>query len=296
MVVGGDDAEADESAGASPRCDTAASGPGVVADRGAFSLSDDVLAELSEELAEAGIKDDQAAAEHQQRLAADEDLVAELAADNFAGVFYEKFTDRLTNYSLGVLPVLILSGRMFQRCAARGFDVKPSDEEIAALRSDADTRMGLACGTVANALPWFRDHALVKGGWKAAGGACLTTYFIGACDFFFPNELRAWRREREFAQHLLRDGQDLMLIAGADRRTPSPEATAVGNLWVHQRIAGSDDQVRKILFLKSHGYQHAEIVEALGGTLSVRAVEGVLHRWRKKEQIKLRRDESHERQ
>lgn len=282
VVVGGDGAEADEPAASSPRCDSSGPGPEDLFDREASPPDEEA--------------DEEAAREKNQRLAADQELVNELAADNFAGSLYDRFTDQLTRYALGVLPALISSGEIFQRVAARGFDLKPSSEEIAELRRDAGTRQSLAGATVANALPWFRDHALVKGGWSAARGACLTTYFVGACDFYFPNQMRAWRREQQHTQHLLRADQDLVLLAGADDTVPGPEAAAIGNLWVNERIGDADDRIRMILFLKINGYSYEEIAEACGGTISVRAVEGLVYRWRKKLQIELRKGESDERQ
>jgi hypothetical protein len=46
---------------------------------------------------------------------------------------------------------------------------------------------------VALALPRFREHALIGGGWRLDGGASLPTYFMGACLYIFPNEFRKRR-------------------------------------------------------------------------------------------------------
>ena len=50
---------------------------------------------------------------------------------------------------------------------------------------------------VADALVYFREHALVQGGWSPTGGASLTTFFVGACVQVFPNVFRAWVKEHQ---------------------------------------------------------------------------------------------------
>jgi transposase len=56
-----------------------------------------------------------------------------------------------------------------------------------------------------------------------------------------------------------------------------------GNGQVCDALARADDREAAIVALTVDGYTQEEIAEVLGEK-SIRAVEGVLHRWRKKEQ------------
>jgi hypothetical protein len=91
---------------------------------------------------------------------------------------------------MGVMRGWMHSGYIFKLCAARGFALHPSDFELEELSRDSDVREELAIVTVALALPRFREHALVGGGWRFDGGATLSTYFMGGRLYVFPNELR----------------------------------------------------------------------------------------------------------
>jgi transposase len=62
-----------------------------------------------------------------------------------------------------------------------------------------------------------------------------------------------------------------------------PEALTVGALQFREDLERLDPRSRAVLTLTLAGYSQDEIVELLGET-SIRAVEGVLYRWRKEEQ------------
>jgi hypothetical protein len=61
---------------------------------------------------------------------------------------------------------------------------------------------------------------------------------------------------------------------------------ATGNTRVCEQLQAADPRARAILALTIDGYQQDEIAELLGET-SVRAVEGVLYRWRVQEKQRM---------
>ena len=136
--------------------------------------------------------------------------------------------------------------------------------------------------TVALALPRFREQALVGGGWRFEGGASLATYFMGACLYVFPNEVRKRRAQRK-KWRLQDNGDPGLAPPPAEGRTDDPCVITVGNQRVCEDLMRVDERTRAIVALTIDGWSQEEILELLDET-SVRAIEGVLHRWRKKEQ------------
>ena len=65
-----------------------------------------------------------------------------------------------------------------------------------------EDREDLAVETVARALPFFRQRALVEGGWKPEGGASLSTYFVNFLPFQFANAYREWHRNQKGSESL----------------------------------------------------------------------------------------------
>ncbi len=175
------------------------------------------------------------------------------------------------------------SGYIFQLTNKLGYFLNPSDSELRDLARDAGLRNELANMTVALTLPQFRQRALVNNGWRAEGGAALATYFTGACLRVFVNEYRKQLRyENEWRAHSRKDVEVISdLRSGLD-----PESIAIGNIWVETEFASLDERTRAALKLFLAGYSQSEMVELLGAG-SVRAVEGLLHRWRKSAEARL---------
>jgi DNA-directed RNA polymerase specialized sigma24 family protein len=212
-----------------------------------------------------------------ERRQADQTLIAELALDDFAGPRYERFEDELARYGISVLCGWMRSGHIFQRTAACGFALHPTDHELDELYREDTTRKALATMTVALALPDFRARALVGGGWRVDGGASLTTYFIRACLYVFPNEYRSWRNQRENWRR--QDRLDPALTTPGADHAPDPATMTLAVNRVRDHLAGLPSPTRELVALHLDGYTHAEIAELLGER-SARAVEGKLHRWR----------------
>jgi DNA-directed RNA polymerase specialized sigma24 family protein len=236
----------------------------------------DVLANMAPTFA----KDARRQQESLQRRLADQELLAELAEGKFTGRLYERFENELAGYAMAVLCGWMHSGYIFNLAAARGFTLNPSEKELDELFRKSDVREELAIMTVALALPRFREHALVDGGWRFDGGASLSTYFMGACLYVFPNELRKRRAQR--TRWHRQDHGDPQLAAPRNDKINDPGVITVGTMRVLSDLARTDPRTRAIVALTVDGYSQEEIVELLGET-SIRAVEGVLHRWRKKE-------------
>ncbi|CAL9591414.1 hypothetical protein SUDANB120_05253 [Streptomyces sp. enrichment culture] len=224
--------------------------------------------------------------EHAHRLRAsidrrmkDDRIVRILAADGFEGPRYDRFIEELVRYGISVLRGWMYSGFIFQLIARRGFGLNPHELDLEELARDSDLREELATMTVACALPRFRRRALVEGGWSAAGGASITTYFMGACAYVFPNEFRKHRAARERHLRALRRQEELYEPAVG---ILSVAEEVVGNLSVLDELGGIDNvRARAAVALTVDGYTQEEIRQLLDAP-TVRAVEGLLHRWRAK--------------
>ncbi|SOE12137.1 DNA-directed RNA polymerase specialized sigma subunit, sigma24 family [Streptomyces sp. 2323.1] len=209
---------------------------------------------------------------------ADARLVNVLAEDGFAGPRYERFEEELARYGISVMRGWMYSGFVFKLVASRGFNLLPHDVELEQLARDSDLREELAMMTVARALRRFRERALVGGGWKPAGGASITTYFMGACAYEFPNEFRRHRKEEE----RWRRGTEQEATGEPVPSVQSVAEEVLGNLRVLEDINGIENpRARAVVALTIDGYTQEEIRQMLDAP-TVRAVEAVLHRWRAK--------------
>ncbi|MGW3520565.1 hypothetical protein [Streptomyces hydrogenans] len=213
-----------------------------------------------------------------ERRMADQQLVHLLAQEGFAGLRYEVFENDLARYAISVLRAWMYSGYIFKMAASRTYGLNPHELDLERLAADSDLREELASMTVALALPRFRQRAFVEGGWNFAGGAGITTYFMGACLYDFPNEFRRYRRS-EVAQR-----EAALQPHFDDEVLPGVEAEVVGRETVRDAlkdIPAKKVRERAVVALTLDGYTQEEIKSILGEE-SVRAIEGVLHRWRKK--------------
>ncbi|MFD5858756.1 RNA polymerase sigma factor [Streptomyces chartreusis] len=217
----------------------------------------------------------------------DHKLVGLLARDGFKGPRYDRFEDGLARYGISVLRAWMHSGFIFQLVAERGLGLRPHERELEELGSNSDLREELATMTVACALVRFRQHALVEGGWTFEGGASITTYFMGACVYEFPNEFRRYRASEQRHRRALQRQQEVYELP------VSPLSAAdevLGSQYVRDVLKGiGDPRIRATVALALDGYTHEEIRELLEAT-SVRAIEGLLYRWR----MKAKRDEEGE--
>ncbi|MFE6054054.1 hypothetical protein ACFQ6N_25155 [Kitasatospora sp. NPDC056446] len=174
---------------------------------GKNDLGAPVSTEVLESLYAEGSRDSREARRQQESIdqrMADHRIVELLAQDGFAGPRYDRFVDELARYGIAVLRAWMYSGFIFQLVAKRGFGLNPHELELEELSSNSDLRDELATMTIAQALPRFRRQAFVEGSWRFDGGASITTYFMGACAYDFPNEFRRWKSSEERQSRALR--------------------------------------------------------------------------------------------
>ncbi|MFJ3861538.1 hypothetical protein ACIPRL_35595 [Streptomyces sp. NPDC090085] len=212
------------------------------------------------------------------RRAADQQLIEILRKDGFEGHRYQVFENDLARYAISVLRAWMYSGYIFTMASSRGYGLNPHELDLERLAADSDLRDELATMTVALALPRFRQRALIEGGWTFAGGAGITTYFMGACLYDFPNEFRR-HRAGEAAQRAAQKQPQFI-----DEILPGVESEIVGREALREAIKAIPPKKlreRAVVALTLDGYTQEEIRLILGED-SVRAIEGVMHRWRKK--------------
>lgn len=210
----------------------------------------------------------------------DQRIIDLLSQDGFEGPRYERFVDELVRYGISVLRGWMHSGFIFQLVADRGFGLSPHELDLDELASNGDLRQELATMTVACALPRFRQRALIEGGWTLHGGASITTYFMGACAYDFPNEFRRYQAGEERQRRAVQRQRELY-EAPVSKLSVADEV--LGNLEVLEHLRGiQGTQARAIVALTLEGYSQEEIRHILDAT-SVRAVEGSLYRWRTKQ-------------
>ncbi|MFD8290588.1 hypothetical protein [Streptomyces lavendulae] len=216
------------------------------------------------------------------RRCSDEKTIGFLAAEGFAGSEYDRFVEELVRYGISVLRGWMHSGFIFHLVAQRGFGLTPHERDLEELARDSDVREELATMTIARALPRFRLRALVEGGWTVDGGASLTTYFMGACLYDFPNEFRRHRAAREGFRRALQQQAELYEPAVG---VLSPADQVVGELRVLEDLRNIPSiRMRTAVALTIDGYTQEEIRHVLEAP-TVRAVEGLLHRWRAKAKL-----------
>jgi DNA-directed RNA polymerase specialized sigma24 family protein len=225
--------------------------------------------------------------EQLQRRLADARLVAELAESGFTGPGYEQLQAELVRYGWAVMDAWLRRGFIFGLCARMGRPVRTTDALRHLLAEDAEERAELAAAAVAATIGRFREDALVGGGWSAAGGASLATYFVNAVVREFPNEYRRWMRATErWRRAFVAEGSSHDPAANP---VTDPAVLASDRLGVLADLRRLKPREQQIVALTIDGYSQVEIVEVLG-LGSVREVEGVLYRWRTREKRRRRRE------
>ncbi|MFF0870152.1 RNA polymerase sigma factor [Nonomuraea sp. NPDC003560] len=251
------------------------------AEQGLFDLDAPTCSEMAQAISASHTAEASQLRENLERRAADQRLRDEMALYDFSGEKYRQFENELARYGMSVLRGWMYTGYIFKLTATRRLFLTPTDAELQELHRDSDAREELATMTVALALPRFRRHALVEGGWRSEGGASLPTYFMGACLFVFPNEFRRRRAQQKRWSRAL--AQEAIMLAPDAGITVDLESQALGRIRMRDDLRRIGERTRAIVALTLDGYSQEEIAELLGEA-SVRAVEGALYRWRKSEQ------------
>ena len=212
-----------------------------------------------------------------QRRAADQQLRDELAVYDFSGPKYQKFEEELARYGTSVLRAWAYSGYIFKLVSSRGFTLYPSETELRDLHRDPEVREELANMTVAVALPRSGSvRSSTASGAMTVARACRRSSWGPACTCSRTSSVgdaSSWRS----------GGARTAAIppSACRKRTPSPTR----RYWRQARSmcwtisATSILGAGNIVALTLDQYSQDEIVELLGER-SIRAVEGVLYRWR----------------
>ncbi len=221
--------------------------------------------------------------EMEERLArrrADDELITALRARGFRGHRYEAFEEELVSYAWAVVNAWLRRGYIFKLTKRLGRPVTAGDAVQDLLERNDEEREFLAAGVVGVTVAPFRQRALIDGGWSVDGGASLPTYFLNAVVLAFPNEYRRWHTHQvKWARQFDAEGEGQVLQSD---RIVDPALAVTGLVRVRGDLARLKPREQAIVAFHYDGYSHEEIME-LTGAQSVRAVEGVLHRWRTKE-------------
>jgi len=213
------------------------------------------------------------AARRMDRLAADRELVLQLALRKYEGPEWDMFAAALAEYGYQVIAAWTRSGIIFGKCNAKGLGLRTNAE---VLRS-ADDAKELAGETVALAIRAFRDKVLIAGRWDPTRGASLKTFFIGQCIFQFPNTFRRWVAE-----------QDTMPVDAAtvgrelELQTPrrSTELMAEFARAIESLGKLPADHPTRLKVLMEMGYTQREIADLLDTT--EKAIEMKIYRKRRR--------------
>jgi DNA-directed RNA polymerase specialized sigma24 family protein len=224
-------------------------------------------------------------AEQLERRMEDRHLVEDLRSQNFAGPRYEVLAADLAAYGLVVTTSWIRRRIIYRKSAERGRPVTCPEFVREHLALDRDDRGELALETVAHALVFFRDYALVRGKWSPRGGAGLRSFFQGACVAVFANVFRTWHREFQDGLRALTYGLSHKLDEERSSLTSSvlnadPADTVAGAQWLDCELAKiKNSHLRYALeAVALHESTYAEIGDELG--LSADAVKMMLYRYR----------------
>jgi DNA-directed RNA polymerase specialized sigma24 family protein len=213
-----------------------------------------------------------------ERRVADQRLVDEVCMNGFRGPTWRELETKLIQYGMATLKAWMYTGYIFLITANNGMPLNPSMREKRLLKEDRDMRSTIAGHTVAVTLPKFKERAIRQGGWTFEGGASLTTYFVGAAAYEFPNEFRRWRRNCSPPDE--EEPGECVIDLRADH--PDPAILVLGRIHVEETLALLRPREAAIVRLNLVGYSHEEIAEMVSDS-TIRAVEGVLYRWRKAE-------------
>jgi DNA-directed RNA polymerase specialized sigma24 family protein len=204
-----------------------------------------------------------------------EALLEQLAAEGFSGALSKRFSDDLWVYGFDVLRGMVRTGSIdkVNTGTAHG-TIGPEDRRL--LHESAPERDALVVDTLVRTVPAF-IKGLRRGNWRAAGGASLETYLIGACARRFWDVYASWAGARR--RHLL-----TMDTVGSSLREEIGELSAAERLAQRDAlraiVAQASPEQRAILGGLWDGKTHQQIAAELG--LTEAGVGGRLYRLRGK--------------
>ncbi|MGW3038157.1 hypothetical protein ACWDCB_44110 [Streptomyces sp. NPDC001178] len=216
----------------------------------------------------------------------DRELYAELLRLDFSGPRFGMWVGQMRTYAVRVLTGWLRSGEITEQCARRRIRITIHSVELEIFARNAEVRSTLAIEAVMAAGPEFTERALRGDDWDPDKGACIFTYFVGACLFAFRDVFKKWSRDRlrrinvltmELTDTEPEDGQ-LFLWHSA---FGDPARRSADRDTIRRILAEATPEAAAICLLKYEepDLTYKQIGERLGGMTS-RAVEGQLQRLR----------------
>ncbi|MFF4666998.1 RNA polymerase sigma factor [Streptomyces sp. NPDC001282] len=231
-----------------------------------------------------GLEAGEDAAARSQLTGHDAALVTFLGRHDFEGPHYKKFISELMDYGWRTLSAWTATGHIFERTARMGRPVPPTMTPGVWGYED---RTQVVTDTVIKGSTLFREHGLVRGKWNPAGGASLTTYFVGAAILAFRPVYIRWYKVHHLGQaelnHHTADTDDVLYAQRdiPDQRATDPAHAAATMDYISRlRPLLPDEQLREALGWVTLGYTHAEAAVKVG--LTPKALERRLARARTK--------------
>ncbi|HEX8509341.1 MAG TPA: hypothetical protein VF635_07575 [Propionibacteriaceae bacterium] len=198
-------------------------------------------------------------AERLDRLAADQELINDLALAGFEGDDWDYFSTELARYGMAVIGGWMRRRLIFGRCRDRGFGGLPEMDRP----FDPDEITELTSETVSEALSHFRSDVLMKHKWDYRKGASLRTYFIGQCLIRFANVYRRWWGN-ESRYRLLTTERAAAIVKMDEGRSQGPADQATAGVFAGDLLATvKDARVRKAMKLTAEGRTQAQIAVEL---------------------------------
>lgn len=207
------------------------------------------------------------------RLLADRDLAARVAAAGYTGRDWDYVAGELIKYGYAVLVAWMRNGTIWRRLADKGCGGLPTPPSW---EWNEEAWYDLAGSTLVIAVEKFRDTVLAAGRWDPDRGASLKTFFIGQCLFRFANPYRSWHTAVTARQREVPD--DLAGWRQGDPAARSPEQDLVRREDLARGLANLDDRTRETLLLLDQGYDQTEVADRMGTTR--KAVEMIVRRHR----------------
>jgi DNA-directed RNA polymerase specialized sigma24 family protein len=206
--------------------------------------------------------------------AADEEILAILRKENFEGPAWECFRDELVGVALPRMRFWIATGTVFTFWGQGRMHGSPPPFRPAISADDAEEMAG---ETVARALVKYRT-VLADGGWSAAKGASLLTFFDRQCMFKFPAVYRHWLHTTHKPYERLVPGDDQPDIT--DDRLDGGDLATSYLVVADELLDVPDPFERAVVWLRCVGYTARQSGEELG--VGPRKIERALAQYRRR--------------
>ncbi|MCX4529902.1 hypothetical protein OG982_30125 [Streptomyces sp. NBC_01551] len=140
------------------------------------------------------------------QLAADQELYAQLQADEFEGARYQHLRDDLWVYGWRVIRKWMRDGTIIARCRERDVHFAAPYTEVEDMMRRADFRDEIAHDCVSAAITKFMTAMRGGDGWTPDGGATMRTFLVVYCLHDFRDAYRRWAVPRRRRLYEITDG------------------------------------------------------------------------------------------